>query len=337
MNYFDAKIKQLHTKNTPLISIFELTYHCNFTCTHCYADFRLQRRELELEDYKEIFKDFRKMGILHLGFTGGEVFTKKNVHAILEEAKRQRFAIRILTNGYFIDDEQIKFLNHISPTAIEISFYSHIESVFENITKKPGSYQKVLNAITNLAKNDHVVYAKSPIFNSNVAHLNDTELFVQKLGALPLYDPLLTPTDCSASSPINLRTSNEELLAYYQTKTLKPSNRYNDHMCSVGRSAFAVSPYGDVFPCIQIKKAIGNLKTHAIEHIWNTAPFLNQLRGTTFKTTPKCSVCDMTEHCSPCMGVNLIENNDLMKPSDEHCRLTSIRKAAYESQIAHIN
>ncbi|MFH1381236.1 MAG: radical SAM protein, partial [Candidatus Omnitrophota bacterium] len=87
----------------PLKAMFELTYRCNFRCVHCYVAADKKKKELGIEEVKVILDQLKKAGCFHVGFTGGELFLRKDIFKILNYAKQSGFRISILTNGFLID------------------------------------------------------------------------------------------------------------------------------------------------------------------------------------------------------------------------------------------
>src|SRR5258708_39358690 len=55
------------------------------------------------------------------------------------------------------------------------------------------------------------------------------------------------------------------------------SKAYEDLPCSAGHNSCYISPYGDVFPCVQLHQAAGNLRREKFEDIWYQAPELERL------------------------------------------------------------
>ncbi len=51
--------------------------------------------------------------------------------------------------------------------------------------------------------------------------------------------------------------------------------------CGVGLSSCLISPYGVVYPCIELRIPAGDLRRQSFREIWTTAPILQRLRATT--------------------------------------------------------
>ena len=52
-------------------------------------------------------------------------------------------------------------------------------------------------------------------------------------------------------------------------------------MCGTGRSGFALDPYGNIYPCVQWRRPLGNLHEKSVKEIWTTSPVLGEIRRLT--------------------------------------------------------
>ena len=50
-----------------------------------------------------------------------------------------------------------------------------------------------------------------------------------------------------------------------------PSAPPSPKHCGAGSAAIAIDPYGNVYPCVQWRRAVANLHEHAISEIWGDA------------------------------------------------------------------
>ncbi len=51
--------------------------------------------------------------------------------------------------------------------------------------------------------------------------------------------------------------------------------------CGAGSSGIAVDPYGNVYPCVQWRRAVGNLHQRSLREIWSGSADLAEIRGLT--------------------------------------------------------
>lgn len=62
----------------PMYVDFAITPYCNLHCSFCYAEAngktKSQRKLLSLEEIESIFSEFDQLGVMRVGFEGGEPF-----------------------------------------------------------------------------------------------------------------------------------------------------------------------------------------------------------------------------------------------------------------------
>ncbi|MFZ2488937.1 MAG: SPASM domain-containing protein [Anaerolineae bacterium] len=75
--------------------------------------------------------------------------------------------------------------------------------------------------------------------------------------------------------------------------------------CKVGLSSFLISPYGEVYPCQELRIAAGNLRERSFHTIWYDAPIFQELRGRhTYANFPECRICPINAYCiGRCSGL----------------------------------
>jgi radical SAM protein with 4Fe4S-binding SPASM domain len=99
------------------------------------------------------------------------------------------------------------------------------------------------------------------------------------------------------------------------------SAAYEDLPCSAGHNSCYISPYGDVFPCVQLPQAAGNLRREKFDDIWYHAPQLERLRAIRESQLPICSRCEIRSYCERCPGLALMEGGDLLGAYERACEL----------------
>lgn len=105
-------------------------------------------------------------------------------------------------------------------------------------------------------------------------------------------------------------------------------------LCTIGRSALALDPYGTVFPCVEVRRPLGSVRSTPLAAIWHDAaawaPYLrlsatNRATGSALSALPTCRACRLTAYCVRCHGAAANETGDLYGPSPAHCRAARVR------------
>lgn len=339
---FHALSARLMARNVPLNALFELTERCNYACAHCYLPHRGDD-ELTTEEAKSALDQLAAAGTLFLTLTGGEVFLRRDFLEIAEHAKRREFALRIFTNGWFVDDERADRLAALEPMGVEISLYGPDAESFEEVTKLPGSFARTTGAIRRLSSRGVRVVAKTPVMRVNARRLAEVETLARSLGAEFQWDALVSPMDGGETTPFAMRASDEDLFHVFQYESRRreelgleaPSAKpLHAAPCNAGRGSVAISPRGDVFACVAIKQTAGNLRERSFAEIWNDAgdpsSILGKVRGITVGALRDCATCEDRAFCPRCAGMALHEEGSLTAPNLEACRVAAQRRAAFE-------
>jgi radical SAM protein with 4Fe4S-binding SPASM domain len=325
-------------KKIPLFCQLDLTHHCNLNCLHCYVT-KENRDELETSEIKHILDEMAAMGTLYLGLSGGEVLTREDFFEIGEYARKLHFALRILTNGTLIDEEVADKIAALNPEEIKISIYSSDPEIHDKITGVPGSFEKSIKAAEMLKKRNLKLRISTVVMKHNIDNYHQVYEISERLGATFGADPIITAKSNGDKSPLKLRIKNEELyevLAYgllkekHETETLKENcetepekdhvNPVNDILCCAAHSLFNISPYGDVFPCVQLPINCGNVKESSLEEIWYHSTEMLKIRSMVMSDLPVCSKCEFIDCCLYCPGIPYLEEDDLMVPSEIKCQ-----------------
>ncbi len=143
---------------SPIIRL-EKSYLCNFQCTHCSAEYYMDRhlkkvfkiedarRKMDMADIREVSRQADELGLARFVITGGEPLVMKDFDAVVEAIDPEKHYVITDTNGWFLDDKRAKHLKSIGVEKVQLSLDSFIEKDQDNFRNKPGSYKRVMRAI----------------------------------------------------------------------------------------------------------------------------------------------------------------------------------------------
>jgi len=94
--------------------------------------------------------------------------------------------------------------------------------------------------------------------------------------------------------------------------------------CSAGHTACYVSPYGDVFPCVQFPLPTGNVRKQRFIDIWRHSDQMNEVRSIRLKDLTTCTSCTHVSNCTRCPGLAFMEGN-MRGPSTQDCEKSFAR------------
>ena len=94
----------------PRVVIWLLTSRCNLTCCHCYTAKFLKEKEFSEEQALELVESMASSGVKHIGFSGGEVFLRRDTLRIMKRAFERGVSTSVVTNGLLITEKVAKEL-----------------------------------------------------------------------------------------------------------------------------------------------------------------------------------------------------------------------------------
>jgi radical SAM protein with 4Fe4S-binding SPASM domain len=89
-------------------------------------------------------------------------------------------------------------------------------------------------------------------------------------------------------------------------------------------TACYVSPYGDVFPCVQFPLPTGNVRQQRFVDIWRHSEGMNEVRSIRVKDLTTCTQCTHVGSCTRCPGLAFMEGN-MRGPSSQDCEKSLAR------------
>jgi radical SAM protein with 4Fe4S-binding SPASM domain len=102
------------------------------------------------------------------------------------------------------------------------------------------------------------------------------------------------------------------------------NNVLDELPCSAGHTACYISPYGDVYPCVQFPLPTGNVRKQKFLDIWRYSPQLQEVRSITARDLPVCSTCSHVGTCTRCPGLAYMQGN-MRGPSTQDCEKSYAR------------
>ena len=323
-------------KHHRLLSVhWELTYRCNERCTHCYLDVLAPNtsdpHELTTTECLHALDEMAKLGVLNLTLSGGEILTRHDFFEIATYARAKHFLLRLFTNGILITEPVADRIAKLHPYAVEISVYGANAETHECITQVPHSFERTTRALRWLHERGVRTFLKTPLMRENLRQLPAMETLARNLGAQFRYDVTITPKDNGSWVTLKHRLTQEDLMWLFR-QTLDPadwSNRLlksNDRSCGITLNALVIDPHGNVSPCVQVRRQVGNVREHSLQELWTDSPVWCELGNLTWEELPVCRTCDIKPLCTRCHGLAQLEDGKLAAPSSIACQQALARR-----------
>jgi radical SAM protein with 4Fe4S-binding SPASM domain len=171
----------------------------------------------------------------------------------------------------------------------------------------------------------------------NMQDYKGVRALADELGVECTLDPTITPMMDGDRSVLNLGVGNDALRQVFRDQALvgdvdefcaistNPDEDALENLpCSAGHTACYVSPYGDVFPCVQFPLPTGNVRQQHFLDIWRHSEQMNDVRSIRVKDLSPCTSCSHVSSCTRCPGLAYLEGN-MRGPSSQDCQKSFAR------------
>lgn len=320
----------------PFSAHLDLTYRCNERCEHCYLDHD-DKGEMSTTEICDLLEQMAEAGVFFLTLSGGEPLLRRDCFEIIQRARALLFNVKLKTNAVLIRESEAMRLRALGVEQVQISVYSHRPEVHDAITKLPGSLKRTLGAIRFLKSQGLQVIIANVLMRGNLRDTEQVRRLALELGVTYTLDPTITPMMNGDRSVLRLGIGDGELQQVFRNPDLvgnieefcAPPPPVDDGVmdglpCSAGHTFCYISPYGDVYPCVQFPLPCGNVRKERFLDIWHNSTQMNEVRSIRARDLPVCSACAHVGTCTRCPGLAFMEGN-MRGPSSLDCEKSFAR------------
>lgn len=325
-------------------AMVELTYGCNLRCVHCYNPTHEATNELTTDMVLRTLDGLAEQGCLRVGFTGGELFTRRDALVIMRHAKRLGLLINVLTNATMITPALADQIRALDPYQVDVSVYGATSETYERVTRVPGSFERFSRGVDLLAQRRVPVLLKLVLLTLNV-HEHDAMRDFARTRNLPYQastdvhpkvdgslEPLAYRLSPQQAFEVWRRESGERLRRCPETSTVKKVEdgcglAAGVFHCRCGKTSAAVTPYGRLNLCLSAYYPQYDLTQGSLKDGWQ------QLVGLVASAKPgpayECIGCSLTQHCSRGAGDSWLQYNVFDSECIPYFRDLAERKARF--------
>lgn len=304
---FDRLLTSFRQQYVPYSALLELTHVCNLNCVMCY-NVPLAEPELSTAEWQDVLEQTAEAGTLRLTLSGGEILTRKDFFAIAGHARKLGFVLELKTNGTLLTPESADRVAALEPLQVDISLLGASDATFDAVSGSSRSFTRVLRGIRLLQERSVPVKLNTLLLNLNVAERAQMVDLARELGVECSLVLKVTSDDAGFDRAADYKLTVDQMTATFvadntQVQVKPPSNE--TRTCGVGLASFVVSPYGEVYPCNELRISAGNLRQERFARIWADAPIFQELRNRhTYANLPECRVCPLNAYCfGRCSGL----------------------------------
>jgi mycofactocin biosynthetic radical S-adenosylmethionine protein MftC len=302
---FERVVLKTWRENRLFSVLLELTYRCNLDCFFCYNDVTLAGEPLSSEEWFRLLEDLAGLGVLHLTLSGGEPLAHPDFFRIGGRARDLGFVVRVKSNGHALRGALARRLrDEVDPFLVETSLHGATAATHDRQTRVPGSFERLVANVREMREIGLRVKVNSTLTAWNEGEIEGMLDLCEELGVAFQIDPEVTPRDDGSREPLSISPSREGIERLFATLTERAERteraeapkpapviaREGDDLpvsaapqkhCGAGSSSIAVDPYGNVYPCVQWRRPVGNLHGSSIVEIWNRSQGLDEIRRLT--------------------------------------------------------
>jgi MoaA/NifB/PqqE/SkfB family radical SAM enzyme len=281
-----AKVAEMEERGeiSPIIRL-EKSYLCNFQCTHCSAEYYMDRhlknvlkvvdtrQKIDLNDVRRLSREADELGLARFVITGGEPLVMKDFDEVVAAIDPEKHYVITDTNGWFLDDKRARHLKAIGVEKVQLSLDSFIEHEHDSFRNKPGSYKRVMRAIDASLDAGLNLLLSTVLIKGRVKtqEFRDICQFATDKG-VGLYVSYAKPTgSCSEHPEFVIEKEDADIL-----RELEKEHKVFTHMtpsygsfkgCITVKGIITVTSTLEVTPCPYIDMSLGNLRETSLKEI----------------------------------------------------------------------
>jgi len=313
----------------PYALLAEITYRCPLHCPYCSNPVAAPlceaprgaqgggygNGELTTEEWKRIIGEAAALGVLQIGFSGGEPLARRDLVELIRQAREAKLYTNLITSGIGLDDDRVRVLRDAGLDSIQLSFQSDESSLADEIAGA-RAHERKLGVAAKIREAGIPLSLNFVIHRRNIDRLPQMIDLAEALGAervelanVQFYGwafrnrAALLPTRGQVERARDIATEAKArfegkidifyvLPDYYETRPKPCLNGW-------GQRYLTVNPIGDVLPCPTASSAIPdlrfeNVRTRELDWIWRQSESFNRFRGTEWMPEP-CRSCPQKE------------------------------------------
>jgi pyrroloquinoline quinone biosynthesis protein E len=299
----------------PHLLLAELTYRCPLHCPYCSNPAAARGGdELSTEDWRRVLREAAGMGVLHVGFSGGEPLQRTDLPELVKAAREAGLYSNLITSAIGLNSQRAGELKQSGLDSVQISFQSDEEPLANRISGT-ASHAKKLEAARMVRDLGFPLTVNVVLHRGNIGRVGEIISLAESLGAerLELANVqyygwafrnrgALLPTRDQITRAMEMTTSARERLTGRMEILFVIPDYYSERpkpcMNGWGRRYLTVNPGGEVLPCPTAGEIKGlrfdNVRTRSLRWIWGQSEAFNRFRGTEWMPMP-CRDCSFRE------------------------------------------
>ena len=299
----------------PYLLLAELTHRCPLHCPYCSNPSNYPAgQELGTAEWERVIGEAAEMGVLHVGFSGGEPLLRCDLSQLISTARTAGLYTNLITSALGLNESRAEELQRAGLESIQISFQSD-QPELADVIAGARAHSKKLEAARLVREMGFPLTVNVVLHRWNIGRLGSIIRLAAELGAerlelantqyygwafrnrsvlLPTREQIAEAERVAARAKEEFAGKLEILFVIpdYYTERPKPC------MNGWGRRFLTVNPVGDVLPCPTASEIKGmhfeNIRSRSLDWIWSESEAFSRFRGTEWMPDP-CRSCEFRE------------------------------------------
>lgn len=304
------------TAPRPYALLAELTYRCPLHCPYCSNPARARSDgELTTDEWHRVFREAAELGVLQVGFSGGEPLVRRDLAELVHGAREANLYTNLITSGVGLDESRASELREAGLDSVQLSFQSDDANLADEIAGARAHQPKLaaaafiraagiplsLNFVIHQRNIDRLpqMIGLAEALGAERVELANVQFygwaFLNRAALLPTREQVARAREIAATAKARLAGKIDifyVLPDYYETRPKPCMNGW-------GQRYLTVNPIGDALPCPTASSAIPdlrfeNVRARSLDWIWRESESFNCFRGTEWMPEP-CRSCPQKE------------------------------------------
>ncbi len=296
-----------------------ITHNCNSRCITCNMWRSKSTNELTTAELQDILTQLKDIGVVGVGFEGGELLLRNDLPQIVEKAHQLGFeSIGMMTNGLLLTKKKAENLIQKGVTGIGISI-DGIGETHDLVRGVKGAYEKSMKALEGLV---NLRDSKYPQLNlhmgtilmqptmddfiplADLAHrlrvdfslqlIDDSLFFFSGIDMASLWIEDQNKLDSLINELHNLKRVNSALKSCSHTRLEYARRYFGDPKqaklpCYLGYLTIYIDAHGEVYPGCLALGSVGSLREKSLKEIVESPEYKRRVQAMFRKECPGCA------------------------------------------------
>src|SRR5437867_7656376 len=167
----------------PYALLAEITYRCPLHCPYCSNPTQARNGgELTTDEWKRVIREAAALGVLQIGFSGGEPLARRDLTELVRAARDANLYTNLITSGIGLGDDRVRDLRDAGLDSVQLSFQSDQPDLSDEIAGA-HAHQRKLDVASKIRTAEIPLSLNFVIHRHNIDRLPQMIELAETLGA----------------------------------------------------------------------------------------------------------------------------------------------------------